>query len=140
MEKRDELQSPPYVCPIYRRDIASFLQRSKVDEWRLTSRESNRALSEFPSMLPRRIYRQLSIHLVLPPSHLLPLRFFVDSYQFQYNGPCNRKDDGYVTNIGEIPGKSFDSVFKFRFCCKELKVGLLVAGSLCLRTNALTGI
>jgi len=96
-----ELQPPPYICPIYRRDIACFLPREKVDQWRLLSRLSNRALSEFPSELPRRVYHHLSIHM--------------------YDGPCRRKDDGFVTGAEDIPGRAFNSIYKFRLCCKELK-------------------
>jgi len=99
--KRKERQPPPYICPIYRRDIAGFLPREKVDEWRLMSRLSNRALSEFPHMLPRRVYPGLSIHM--------------------YNGPCRRRVNGYVSRLDEIPGKAFDRIFKFQVCCKELK-------------------
>jgi len=100
-KKRKERRPPPYICPIYRRDIAGFLTREEVDEWRLMSRLSNYALSEFPSMLPRRVYPGLSIHV--------------------YNGPCRRRVNGYVSRLDEIPGKAFDRIFKFQVCCRELK-------------------
>jgi len=72
-----------------------------VDQWRLLSRLSNRALSEYPSELPRRVYHHLSIHM--------------------YDGPCRRKEDGFVTGAEDILGRAFNSIYKFRLCCKGLK-------------------
>ena len=122
----EELPEPgPYICPIFRRDIAGFLPRKTIDQWRLTCRLSYQALSEYPDLLPRRVYPGFVIYMVsifrlllvsLPPSSIPP---------FQYNSTTiphwfNRKSDGFVTTFG---GVRFEGIYKFRFCCKELKVG-----------------
>lgn len=116
---------PPYVCPIFRQEIASFLPRAKIEEWRLVSRFSNRALAEFPNLLPRRLYRRLRIFTV-GLCYEAPAPFTHSVFHFfQYNGEwCTRKPDGFV--LGVHGGTAFQSTYKFHFCCKELKVGALL--------------
>ncbi len=63
-KKEGEKEPKPFVCAIYRRDIASFLPREKIQQWRLTSSHSNASLIEFPSRLPRFKYDWLTVIFV----------------------------------------------------------------------------
>ncbi len=63
-KEEGEEEPKPFVCAIYRRDIASFLPRAKIQQWRIASCRSNASLIEFPSLLPPFKYHCLTVVFV----------------------------------------------------------------------------
>jgi len=54
-ENQEEKQPPPpYICPIYKRDFLSFLDREKLQKVRQVSSAYNDAITRFPRLLPAR--------------------------------------------------------------------------------------
>ncbi len=68
-ESGEEKEVKPYICPIYRRDIASFLPRWTIEKLRLTSRLSNGSIIEFPASLPRFVHPGLTVVVVSELPH-----------------------------------------------------------------------
>jgi hypothetical protein len=65
-KKSKKEEQKPYMCAIYRRDIASLLP--EIQQWRLTSSHSNASHIECPSELPPFKYHRLTVTFV--SSHL----------------------------------------------------------------------
>ena len=122
--KRESIP-PPYVCPIFRQEIASFLPRAKIEEWRLVSRFSNRALAEFPNLLPHVSDRRLRIFTV-GLCYEAPAPFTHSVFHFFQHTANGVPGSPMVLVSGVHGGRAFQSTYKFRFCCKELKVGALL--------------
>jgi len=112
----------PSLCHIYRQDVVGFFPHSELEELRELSKGMNSAVVGLGlGGLPRRILPRLELKTVGAYMRRRCKFHSLSPTQFQYIGGCTIKKGFASGGRRELRAKSFQEIFEFRFCCKDIK-------------------